>query len=427
MYFDLRKLILFVLLVSQLCAEELTIEIEGGAVEALPIAVVPFDTSGQFEINPAEIIKFDLSMSGKFRPLPEKSMISTPTSFEAINFKDWRVLGVENLVIGKVMENDNGHVIVFSLIDVFRETELITRKISYRFDGFRKASHHVSDLIYRELVGKQGNFSTKIAYVVFKASQNEYQLVVSDSDGHNPRTVFRSEQPLLSPAWSPSGASLAYVSFEDGRSAIFIQELKTGSRQKIRLGEGITGSPAFSPDGEKLVLTSSKEGDSNLYVYNLVNDSIEQITSHGAIDTEGNWSPDGTSLIFTSGRSGGAQIYHIGLAGSSPKRLTFGLGPYNANAEYSQDGESLILISRGGRGHRICLYHTASREWKFLSDSILDESPSFSPNGDMVIYSSKGQDSSKLVVVSTDGSMASRKFTLGEGDIREPAWGPVTD
>ena len=176
-----------------------------------------------------------------------------------------------------------------------------------------------------------------------------------------------------------------------------------------------------------MVLTSSKEGNSNLYVYNLENHSTEQITSHGAIDTEGNWSPDGASLIFTSGRSGGAQIYHIGLAGSSPKRLTFGLGPYNANAEYSQDGESLILISRGGRGHRICLYHTASQEWKFLSDSILDESPSFSPNGDMVIYSSKGQDSSKLVVVSTDGSMASRKFTLGEGDIREPAWGPVTD
>ena len=176
MYFDLRKLILYVLLVSPVCAEELTIEIEGGAVEALPIAVVPFDTSGRFEINPAEIIKFDLSMSGKFRPLLEKSMISTPTSFEAINFKDWGVLGGENLVIGKFMENDNGHVIVFSLIDVFRETELITRKISYTFDGFRKASHHVSDLIYRELVGKQGNFSTQIAYVVFKASQNEYQL-----------------------------------------------------------------------------------------------------------------------------------------------------------------------------------------------------------------------------------------------------------
>ena len=427
MYFDLRKLILCVLLASQIYAEELTIEIDGGAVEALPIAVVPFDISGQFEINPAEIIKFDLSMSGKFLPLPEESMISTPTSFEAINFKDWRILGVENLVIGRVMENDNGYVLVFSLIDVFRETELITRKISYKFDSFRKASHHISDLIYYELVGKQGNFSTQIAYVVFKALQNEYQLVVSDYDGYNPKTVFRSDQPLLSPSWSPSGASLAYVSFEDGRSAIFVQELKTGSRQKIRLGKGITGSPAFSPDGKKLVLTSSKEGNSNLYVYNLENDSIEQVTSHGAIDTEGNWSPDGTSLIFTSGRSGGAQIYHIGLDGSSPKRLTFGLGPYNANAEYSQDGESLILISRGGRGHRICLYHTASREWKFLSDSILDESPSFSPNGDMVIYSSKGQDSSKLVVVSTDGSMASRKFTLGEGDIREPAWGPVTD
>lgn len=427
MYFDLRKFILFVLLVSPIYADELTIEIDGGAVEALPIAVVPFEIPAGLEINPAEIIKFDLSMSGKFLPLPEKSMISTPTSFEAINFKDWRILGIENLIVGRVSENNNGQIIVFSLIDVFRGTEIITRKISYKVGGFRKASHHISDLIYQELVGKQGNFSTQIAYVVFKASQNEYQLVVSDSDGHNPSTVFRSDQPLLSPAWSPSGNSLAYVSFEDGRSAIFVQELKTGSRRKIRLGRGITGSPAFSPDGERLVLTSSEDGDSNLYIYNLGNDSIERITSHGAIDTEGNWSPNGDSLIFTSGRSGGAQIYHVGLDGSQPTRLTFGLGPYNANAEYSRDGQRLVLISRGGRGHRVCLYDTSSQKWRFLSDSTLDESPSFSPNGDMVIYSSKAKGSSKLIVVSTDGSMASRKFTLGEGDIREPAWGPMTN
>ena len=427
MYFDLRKLILCVLLASQICAEELMIEIDSGAVEALPIAVVPFEIPARFEINPSEIIKFDLSMSGKFLPLPENSMISNPTSLEAVNFKDWRISGVENLIVGSVMENDNGHTIVFSLIDVFRETELITRKISYKFDGLRKASHHISDLIYKELVGKQGNFSTQIAYVVFKASKKEYQLVISDSDGYDPRPVFSSGQPLLSPAWSPSGDSLAYVSFEDGRSAIFVQELKTGLRQKIRIGKGITASPAFSPDGEKLVLTSSKDGNSNLYIYNLGNDSVEQITSHGAIDTEGSWSPDGASLIFTSGRSGGAQIYNVGLDGSPPKRLTFGLGPYNANAEYSQDSQSLVLISRGGQGHRVCLYDILSKEWRFLSDSALDESPSFSPNGDMVIYSSKAQGSSKLIVISTDGSMASRKFTLGEGDIREPAWGPITD
>ena len=162
---------------SQICAEELTIEIDGGAVEALPIAVVPFEIPDQFETNPAEIIKFDLSMSGKFRPLSESSMISMPTSFDGINFKDWRILGVENLIIGRVMENDNSHIIVFSLIDVFSETELIKRKIAYEVNGFRRASHHISDLIYHELVGKRGNFSTQIAYVVFKASQNEYQLV----------------------------------------------------------------------------------------------------------------------------------------------------------------------------------------------------------------------------------------------------------
>jgi len=408
-------------------AEELTIEIDGGSVEALPIAIVPFQFPTEFLGDPAEIIRSDLTITGKFVTLAKENMISKPTVFSEINFKDWRLLGVENLLIGSIARAADGLALSFSLIDVFRESELLKRRIPISEVNFRIASHHISDLIYLELLGKKGDFSTKIAYVVFEALAGEYQLVVADSDGYNPRPVFRSSEPILSPAWSPDGGSLAYVSFEDGRSAVFVQDLETGSRRKIRLGSGITGSPAFSPNGNRLVLTSSRDGNPNLYIYNLLDGSSKQITSHRAIDTEGSWSPDGRGLVFTSDRGGGAQIYYIDLITSKAKRLTFDMGSYNANAEYSHDGKSIVLISRGGRGHRVSVLDLSKQKWRFLSDSILDESPSFSPNGDMVIYSSRVGKFSKLIALSTDGSMASRKFTLGQGEIREPAWGPRTD
>ena len=210
-------------------------------------------------------------------------------------------------------------------------------------------------------------------------------------------------------------------------TAIFVQDLMTGTRHKIRLGEGINGSPAFSPDGDRLVITSSRDGNPDLFIYSLLDQSVKKITIHPAIDTEGHWSPDGRGIVFTSDRSGGAQVYYVGLDGSSPKRVTFDMGDYNANAEYSGDGKHLVMISRGGRGYRVAILNLATGKSRFLSDSILDESPSFSPNGDMVIYSSKVKNVSRLIAISTDGNMVARRFTLGQNEIREPAWGPRID
>ena len=408
-------------------AEELRIEIDGGAIKALPIAIVPFALPANFPQDLAKIIESDLSMSGKFSPMMRKHMISTPSLLKEVNFKDWRLLGIENLVIGRVDRDGSKLVVNFSLIDVYRGTELLARRIPVSIDQVRKAAHLVSDIVYAELLGKRGDFGTKIAYVTLDREGGEYQLVIADLDGHDPRPILKSPEPLLSPAWSPDGLSLAYVSFEDGRSAIFVQDLKTRARRKIRLGGGINGSPAFSPDGDRLVITSSRDGNPDLFVYSLLDQSVKKITAHPAIDTEGHWSPDGRGLVFTSDRSGGAQIYYVGLDGSSPRRVTFEMGDYNANAEYSGDGQRLVMISRGGRGHRVAVLNLATGESRFLSDSILDESPSFSPNGDMVIYSSKVKNVSRLIAVSTDGNMVARKFTLGQSEIREPAWGPRID
>ena len=426
MFFQVSVLFLF-LAVPCASAEELRIEIDGGAIKALPIAVVPFALPDGFSQDPSKIIESDLSMSGKFSPMVRQHMISTPSLFNDVNFKDWRLLGIENLVIGKVDLDGSKLVINFSLIDVYRGTELLVRRIPVSIDQVRKAAHHVSDLIYAELLGKKGDFGTKIAYVTHDRKIGEYQLIVADVDGYDPRPILKSPEALLSPAWSPDGLSLAYVSFEDGHSAVFVQNLKTGARKKIRLGRGITGSPAFSPDGDSLVITSSRDGNPDIYIYSLLDQSTRKITTHPAIDTEGQWSPDGRGLVFTSDRSGGAQVYYVGLDGSSPRRVTFNMGDYNANAEYSGDGTHLVMISRGVHGYRVAILNLTTGKSRFLSDAILDESPSFSPNGDMVIYSSKVKNVSRLIAVSTDGNMVARKFTLGQSEIREPAWGPRID
>ena len=419
--------LLSILVYRGVYAEELTIEIDRGSVEALPIAVVPFQLPEDISQDPAEIIESDLSMSGKFAPVKKEHMISKPTSRDNLNYKDWRVLGIENVIVGSVSKTTDSIAIELSLLDVFRGSALLDRKMLVLPNEMRKASHHISDLIYEELLGTKGNFGTKIAYITLDKLREKYRLLISDADGFNPKIVLESSQPLLSPAWSPDGKFLAYVSFEEGRSAIFIQNLRTGDREKLQLGLGINGSPSFSPDGQRLVITSSREGNPDLYIFNLKTQSIKKITSHPSIDTEGSWSPDGKGLVFTSDRSGGAQIYYVDLVGSTPKRVTFEMGDYNANAEYSADGKNLVMVSRGDRGYHVAILNILSRKFRFLSNSKLDESPSFSPNGDMVIYSSRVKDSSQLIAVSTDGNMVTKRFTLGEGQLREPAWGPSLD
>jgi TolB protein len=407
---------------------ELTIRIERGIESALPIAVVPFAVIGEPPgTDVAAVIRADLARSGHFVAMPAEDMPSQPATFAAINFKDWRVLGQENLVIGKIMaDNNGGYVVEFRVVDVFKGKQLLGFRIPTTAANMRLTAHHVSDLVYEELLGRKGAFATRVAYVTVERAgrkQAVYRLQVADADGYDPHTILESTQPLLSPAWSPDGAFLAYVSFEERNSAIYLQDIRTGKREKIVSGPGINSAPAFAPDGRRLVVTLSRDGNPEIYIYSLASRQFTRLTNHAAIDTEGVWSPDGDSIYFTSDRGGGPQIYRIPSIGGAPTRVTFNMGNYNARARVSPDGKKLAVVHGGDGGYRIGMVDLASNTLDLLTGAALDESPSFAPNGDMVIYATMGARGTELAATSTDGRLHQR-LAVQRGEVREPAWGP---
>ncbi len=411
---------------------ELTIRIEQGIESALPIAVVPFATVGDDTggVDVAAVVSADLARSGKFAPMPAADLPSRPASFNAVNFKDWRVLGMENLVIGKVLGGaDGGFVVEFRVLDVYRGKQLLGFRIPTSAENMRLTAHHVSDLIYEKLLGEKGAFATRIAYVTVEkksAKESIYRLQVADADGYDPHTILESRQPLLSPAWSPDGSQLAYVSFEDRNSAIYLQDIRTGRREKIIAGVGINSSPAFAPDGERLAVTLSRDGNPEIYLYSLRSRNLTRLTNHAAIDTEANWAPDGRSIVFTSDRGGGPQIYRVALDGSAPQRVTFNMGRYNARPRLSPDGRKLAVVNGGDRGYHIAVLDLETNVFEVLTNARLDESPSFAPNGSMIIYATMGARGTELAAVSTDGRLRQR-LALQRGEVREPAWGPFRD
>jgi len=424
------RLILFILTILLWSANSsaLTIEITQGAEGSLPVAVVPFGWQGQ-GAPPAEdiaaVISSDLKRSGRFKPLPPEDMLAHPRSSSEVGFRDWKVLGMENLVVGQLRPNGSGgYMVRFQLFDVFRGEQLVGHQFPTTKRNLRATAHRVADIIYQKLTGQRGAFDTRIAYVTSagKGDVRRISLKVADADGHNPQTIVTSKEPLMSPAWSPDGRKLAYVSFEHGKPAVWVQEVFTGKRRKVASYKGINGAPAWSPDGRRLALTLSKDGNSEIYVLNLNNKSLKRLTNHYAIDTEPAWSPDAGTIMFTSDRGGKPQIYRVPSNGGKVKRVTF-KGDYNARASYSPDGKLLTMVTRQGRGFRIGVLDLASGGVRILSEGRLDESPSFAPNGSMVIYATKSNGEGRLAAVSVDGRIRQR---LQEGDVREPAWSPYT-
>ncbi|MCP4992771.1 MAG: Tol-Pal system beta propeller repeat protein TolB [Gammaproteobacteria bacterium] len=408
----------------------LTIEITEGAEGALPIAVVPFGWSGKGggpEHNVAEIIRNDLHRSGRFNSLPVQDMLARPTSGSDVSFRDWKVLGQDSLVVGQISPNgQNGYMIRFQLFDVFKGEQLTGYNIPATGQDLRATAHSIADIIYEKLTGERGAFNTKVAYITSVAGSGgkKTALKVADADGYGAQTIVTSNEPLMSPAWSPDGRKLAYVSFEKGKASIFIQEVYSGRRQKIASFKGINGAPAWSPDGRRLAMTLSKDGNPDIYVMNINKRSLSRLTKHYAIDTEPAWSPDSRFIVFTSDRGGKPQIYRVPTFGGKVTRLTFE-GSYNARASYSPDGKSLTLVTRQGRDFRIGVLELATDNLQVLSEGRLDESPSFAPNGSMVIYATKINGKGELAAVSVDGRVRQR-LALQEGDVREPVWSPFT-
>jgi TolB protein len=430
----MRIVLLCAWLVAPLLARaegDLEVSIVGGVASATPIAVVPFALENAGlppDVDIAQVMSTDFDRCGQFRALPRADVVEFPSRREEVKFGTWNVLKQDYLVVGRVLDAENGAFrIEFELLDVAKQTALLRRAVTARPTDLRGAAHQIADMVYEQITGVRGAFWTRMAYVTSSGTgQNiQYALMLADSDGYNPQTVVRSREPLLSPSWSPDGKRLAYVSFERGNSSIYIQEIATGQRQIVSQNRGINGAPAFSPDGTRLALTLSMTGNPEIYVMDLASKRTTQITRHFSIDTEPQWTPDGQSLVFTSDRSGKPQLFQVPAAGGDPVRLTF-QAEYNAKASVSWDGKLIAMAQGNGNVYRIAVLDRSRGgpgEVRALSPGNLDESPSFAPNGSMILYAAREGRRGVLYSVSANG-LVRKPLVLAHGDVREPAWSP---
>lgn len=412
-----------------------TIIIDRGVDEPIRIAVVPFaidvnSAAAAVELNdlpnPSDIIAFDLARSGQFDPMPRENMLSYPSQSQDVFFRDWRILKTAYLVIGRVeaVQSDSMRM-SFELYDVAGRRQIRSKEYLIAIDQWRDAAHQIADIVYAEITGVRGAFSSKIMYVLAQNSgtpQARYRLEIADADGQRARTLFSSPQPILSASWAPDGNRVAYVSFETGRPSIILQDVDGPYREQLTSFRGINGSPVFSPDGQELAMVLSRDGDPEIFIMNLATRKLRRITRHRSIDTEPSWAPDGERLIFTSDRGGRPQIYQVELATNFIERLTF-VGDYNARARLLPDGEHLVFVHR-----REGVFHIAWQDLQrdnilVLTETNLDESPSLSPNGSMLIYATQYRGRGILSVVSIDGRVKYR-LPSSVGDVREPAWSP---
>ncbi|MFN2360995.1 MAG: Tol-Pal system beta propeller repeat protein TolB [Marinobacter sp.] len=412
---------------SSQASAELLIRITEGADSAIPVAVVPFSESGEMPSGDkiSSIIQDDLAMSGEFRNLPAEKMLSLPSSGDEIYYRDWRLLGQRYVLVGQLTREGDQIKARYELFDVNREERVMGSTASASANNPRSLAHHISDRVYEAITGVPGAFSTKLAYITLERSNNEarYRLQVSDVDGKRSRVRLESDEPILSPAWSPDGKKLAYVSFETGKPAVYIHELSSGDRTKIADFRGLNSAPAWAPDGRSLLLTLSKDGNAEIYRMDIESRSLKRLTNHWSIDTEPVWDHTGEGFFFTSDRSGGPQIYHKASENAEPRRITFG-SRYNARPRPDNDGRYVYYVHQRDSAFHIARTNLETEEETVLTRSESDESPSVSPNGRMLIYATKQGGNSVLTVIAADGG-AAYSLPASEGDVREPAWSPI--
>jgi len=408
---------------------DLKIEITSGVRDPVPIAIVPFTPSAPADggLDVAGVVQHDLEGSGRFKGLPRDRMPATPTQADQVVAAAWKGAGSDYVVVGRLSTLANGSVAVdFDLVNALTGTKVVTQRFVGSTSALRNAAHRVSDVIYQKITGVRGAFATRIAYVQVDGTppSQRYRLIVADADGANQHLVLESQRPLMSPAWSPDGLWLAYVSFETKHSAVYVQLVRTGERRQVSARAGVNGAPAWSPDGHKLALTlAGANGNLDIYVLDLETQTLSKLTDDPAIDTEPAWAADGRSVYFTSDRAGSPQIYQVGVQpGARPKRITFG-GTYNARPQMSPDGSLLAMVTLDGSNYRIAVQDMASGAVRILSHGRLDESPSFAPNGATLIYSERDGNRGALGTVSTDG-LTGLRLNATEGEVQDPAWGP---
>jgi TolB protein len=413
----------------------LTIEITEGVEGSLPIAVVPFEWQGNGiapPVNVSEVVAADLKRSGRFNVLPEQDLVARPNTRDQVNFRDWRMLNQDNLLIGRVTSTKDGYVVDYYLFNVFKGVELLAYRTPPAEPGLLRATaHEIANTVYEALIGQRGAFNTRIAYIVVERdakNKTHHSLIVADADGYNPREILSSPTEILSPAWSPDGTRIAYTRFEKDHFVLYVQDVATGTREVVSSSPGHNGAPAWSPDGKKLALVLQKRrvtdnSNFDVYILDLQSKALTRFTDHWAIETYPAWSPDGKYIVFTSDRAQRPQLYRKPVAGGKEERITFE-GAENDRGVFSPDGKMLAMVHGNGGEYRIAVMELATGQLRPLTEGKLDESPSFAPNGSMILYArTKRTGEQVLSTVSIDGRF---DFPLSERgrSIREPAWSP---
>jgi len=403
---------------------QLTIEIVGGAGTAIPIAIVPFGGEASFPLGISGIVGADLARSGMFRLIGTDNVNPRPVRAEDVQSDVWRGRGADAVVVGSMQTLADGRVEVrFALMDVVKQSLLTAMTYTVTPAQFRLTAHRIADVIYEKLTGDRGVFSTRIAYITKAGTR--YQLLVADADGAEPQTIVTSNEPLLSPRWSPDGSRIAYVSFEQKKPVVYVQNLGTGGRQAVANFRGSNSAPAWSPDGRRLAVTLTKDGGSQLYVMNADGSNAQRVMTSNAIDTEAHFTPDGAALLFTSDRGGGPQIYRLNLGSGAVERLTFD-GSYNVSPRPTPDGKGFVFVRRDGNRFMIASQDYATRQVQVLTSGPSDESPSVAPNSKLILYANESGGRGILAAVSSDGRVKQRLVSAGT-DVREPAWGPYAN